>query len=98
MPNRTRYFAGFYRVDMAYGGPEEGGWYYDVGQLERPLKVFPSEEAAYEFANRANRLLDHLQRHKRPVSSAAYDGDRHYVEVYPDALPAYYPTETPHYE
>jgi hypothetical protein len=98
MNDRDRYYVGIYNVDMAYGGPEEGGWYYDTGSLKRALRIFPSEDQAYAFACRANRLLKYLERHKRPVSSAAYNGDRHYVEVHANELPRYYPKELPHYE
>jgi hypothetical protein len=32
-PDRMDWYVNIYKVDRAYGGPEEGGWYYDVGEL-----------------------------------------------------------------
>lgn len=97
MSNRRRYFVGIYEIDMAYGGPEEGGWWYSTGTLKRAIKLFSDEDKAYAFARRANRLLSHLERDKRPVSSMAYEGDRHWVEVHADTLPEYYPKQRPQY-
>ena len=37
MPDRTRYVVAFYEIDRRYGGPEEGGWWYDCGALLRAL-------------------------------------------------------------
>ena len=94
----TKYILGFYEVDRAYGGPEEGGWWYDTAKLVRPLSVITGADRAFDLAHRANRLLDRLQRHKRDTGSMAYDGGRHRVIVHPDRLPDYFPEETPHYE
>ncbi|CAG0982501.1 hypothetical protein RHIZO_01814 [Rhizobiaceae bacterium] len=33
----TTYVLAFYEIDRAYGGPEEGGWWYDTGRLVRIL-------------------------------------------------------------
>lgn len=43
-----RRVVGIYLVDRAYGGPEEGGWYYDVGELYpgfEPIACCNNEEA-----------------------------------------------------
>lgn len=56
-----------YEIDRAYGGPEEGGWWYDCGQLVRIIGTARTSTRAYQLAARANRLLDRLQRHTRPV-------------------------------
>lgn len=31
MPRRPRFYVNAYHVQLAYGGPEEGGWWYDTG-------------------------------------------------------------------
>jgi hypothetical protein len=92
------YIAGVYRIDKAYGGPEEGGWWYDTGELVRPCRIFHNEETAYRYSQRMNKLLNWRQRKMRPVSSMAYTGDRMVCEVYDDKLPDHYPEYTPHYE
>jgi hypothetical protein len=83
---------------MAFGGSEEGGWWFTTGKLVRPLAMVSNADKAYEMARRANRLLDHLERDLRPVSSCAYSGGRHSVAVYENTLPEYFPDSRPHYE
>jgi hypothetical protein len=92
-----RFIVALYEVDRAFGGPEEGGWWYDTGELRRPLALAPTNEAAVAIAARANRLLDRLQRHKRPVDSAAYEGGRHRAHVFTTTAPPAYPAERPRY-
>jgi hypothetical protein len=92
------YVLAIYEVDRAYGGPEEGGWWYDTGELVRTIKVVANEDEAYRLARRAIGLLDHLQRRKRSVSSVLYSGGRHTVHVYKDVAPSRFPESTPHYE
>lgn len=94
----TTYVLAFYEIDRAYGGHEEGGWWYDTGQLVRISRIFRTEKRALTAAARANRLLQHLERHKRPVGSVLYHGGRHAVEVYEDFAPKYYPNTCPRYE
>ena len=35
-----------YELELSYGGPEEGGWWSDSGQLIRTLKTFNNEGLA----------------------------------------------------
>jgi hypothetical protein len=96
-PKRERYVIAFYEVDMQYGGPEEGGWWYSTGRLVRVFKVVKDREEATRICRRANDLLHHLQRNKREVSSVIYDGGRYAAEVHEHNAPEYYPTERPYY-
>ena len=98
MPDWTRYVVAFYEIDRRYGGPEEGGWWYDCGDLRRVLRIAPSEDAAYAVAARANRLMDRLQRCRPPVSSLAYEGGRHRAHVFADTAPPFFPDTPPRYE
>lgn len=92
------YTVAFYEIDRAYGGPEEGGWWYDTGTFVRISKVFKSKEAAYAYARRANRFLNVIQRGARDVSSVIYNGGRYAAEVYEGLPPAAYPETRPFYE
>ncbi len=92
------YTVAFYEIDRAYGGPEEGGWWFDTGQFVRVSKAFKSEDAAYRYCRRANDLLHILQRDKRDVGSVIYDGGRYAAEVFEGHVPAFYPETRPHYE
>src|SRR5262245_8867054 len=97
-PMKHRYLLAFYEIDRAYGGPEEGGWWFDTGQLVRVSKVFRSEDAAYRACGRANILLRLVQRSRRDVGSVLYDGGRYAAQVFEDTAPAFYPEARPRYE
>ena len=36
-------FVNIYLVNRSYGGPEEGGWWYDHGWLQCSIPVLPKE-------------------------------------------------------
>lgn len=41
-----------YKRDREYGGPEEGGWYYDTGSMCKPtLRNFEKMEEAQRYYN-----------------------------------------------
>ena len=95
---RTTHIVAIYAIDRAYGGPEEGGWWYDTGTLERIVAIRHSEEGAFELARRADRLLSHIERDRRDIGSMAYGGERHAAEVFETTAPRFFPEERPHYE
>lgn len=92
------YVIAIYEIDRCYGGPEEGGWWVDSGDLRRIVRVTGSEESAYRIAGRVNGWLDRLQRDQRDVGSVLYCGGRYSAAVYRDVAPAFYPEERAHYE
>lgn len=94
----TTYTVAFYEIDRAYGGAEEGGWWYNTGHLIRLARTFKSEAKAQAFADRANRLLDVIQRDCRDVNSILYHGGRYQAEVWDEPPAPSYPTERPYYE
>lgn len=97
MPDRLRYVVALYEMDRAYGGPEEGGWWYDTGALRRPLRVLRSEDEAHAVAGRANRLLARLERHRRDTGSIAYASGRHAALVFEGTAPRHDPETRPRY-
>ena len=98
MTDRTRHIVAFYDIDRAYGGPEEGGWWFDTGALRRVLRVVPDADAAYDLAARVNRLMERLQRGRRSVDSVAYDGGRLAACVFEGTAPPAFPETRPRYE
>jgi hypothetical protein len=89
----------FYRLDRCYGGGEEGGWWFDTGDLERPAKrTFATEDEACIYSSRVNRLLRLIQRHKRSIGSMGYNGGRYGASVYEGPPPSFYPPHQPFYE
>tara|TARA_Y100000034_G_C6843471_1_gene381870 strand:+ start:270 stop:683 length:414 start_codon:yes stop_codon:yes gene_type:complete len=86
-----------YSVNKAYGGPEEGGWWFDIGD--------PIESVQFDFSYQARHALpEHEERWKkrnidegnREPSSVNCDG---YYETYvEDRFAESYPKRKPHYE
>ena len=76
-----------YQVDRAYGGPEEGGWYYDCGTL------VPETVRAYEQDDfpQASEYVEMLQR--RWPANEGYRV-RYQIEGLPEAS---FPRERPYY-
>ena len=85
-------------MDRAYGGPEEGGWWFDTGTLVRVHGVERDEARAMTRAAKANRLLDRLQRGHRPISSLIYSGGRHSLLIFEHTAPPSFPAAEPEYE
>ncbi len=86
-------FVCVYDVGREYGGPEEGGWWYDTGD--------PMWETAAAFATEAEavKYADLLRADFPPTGrrSSVLGGDDYNVEISRE-LPAFYPAERPHYE
>jgi hypothetical protein len=83
-----------YLVDRAYGGPEEGGWWYDTGEL---LRVFPVERKYADALRDEIAKRDEFSNEgRRPISSVASTGQ--YRVTVSDEPGESYPTTTPHYE
>ena len=94
------YVLAVYERGLAYGGPEEGGWYYDTGELVRIVGCVANEDKAYARARRLNAIMRRVQDAGgvRQVSSVLYNGGRYVIGVYEDKAPDHYPERTPHYE
>ena len=99
--SRASFLVSVYDTALAYGGPEEGGWWYDRGELVRTVRVFPSQERAYAYSRRLNRRLQSRafgpNQGKREKSSVLSDGEFE-AHVHENHAPASYPDRRPHYE
>jgi hypothetical protein len=87
-------FVNVYLEDRAYGGPEEGGWWYDVGKAVRSTQVafdlgaLSAEEQAW---------CDEENLHRRSDVGSVLSEGRYAVRV-EDGPAADFPAERPHYE
>jgi hypothetical protein len=91
---KTKFYAVVYEMDRRYGGPEEGGWWYDTGTLVHSETTFTKEFAHF----RARRLLETDFKSTGDSSRVNYRGGDYSAWV-EDSPPAeYFPTERPHYE
>lgn len=98
---RHTWIVAVYDAALAWGGPEEGGWWYDTGSLVRIVKITPSEEKAYAYARGLNARLESRKigpnEGKREKSSVLSDGVFE-AHVYADNAPDHFPAVRPHYE
>ena len=71
-------FPEIYLVDRVYGGPEEGGWWWDSHELLKsfPPRLITSEKEREYLARAVDRLARFLNRveGRRPLSSVLSDG------------------------
>jgi hypothetical protein len=89
------WFVNIYEVDRVYGGPEEGGWYFDAGTLQGWWHA-SSLENAYELAEK---LQDEPYKSTGDASSVVYSGGDYDFEITRGASGAEsYPEERPFYE
>lgn len=86
-----RWYAVVYEVDRAYGGPEEGGWYYSTGQVVHQVICSTEHEA-----DTAAEKLEELFPNNGTSSSVMYAGGDYRVSVqkspgkdYPENRPYY---------
>ena len=95
------YIVAVYDVGLQWGGPEEGGWWYDVGSLARICKSFRNEETAYAYARRLNAKLKSRiigpNVDREPISNTNSIGEL-VAHVYEDFAPKGFPDRRPHYE
>lgn len=110
-PPPAFYTVAIYLVDRAYGGPEEGGWYYDCGtrvdhavdginpnDLLTVFKGEGAEDEARSYCETLNlQLAATVNKGRRPISSVLSDGqyEARVCAGYPEH---FFPAVIPHYE
>jgi hypothetical protein len=109
-PKPVLYWVGVYLCDRAFGGREEGGWYYDCGILvtdpqfyqehhEFTPRSFVEEKEAYDFARQVDIWLhETVNVGRRPISSVLSDGMYNAMVFEGGTLPHHFPEVKPHYE
>lgn len=100
-----------YLVDQAYGGPEEGGWWYQTGErVDHALDGFNpnllltvfhgdrAEDQAVYFSGAIQKLLDAGPNAGRRDISSVLSTGRYQAQVHNGHPPQHYPERRPHYE
>jgi hypothetical protein len=96
-PEPKVFIVAVYLVDRAYGGPEEGGWWYDCGELIRIMRTFKNERGALAYSRGLNARLDRtLNKGRREISSVLSDG-QYEAQVRDDFAPKHFPETRPFY-
>ena len=97
-PNTPRY-VNVYAVSRAYGGPEEGGWYFDIGEVVASHPVRGERQEAILLAAMTE-LYGHLGKKDRNGGMGRFSvmGGSDYVICVEDEKAEPFPAEYPHYE
>jgi hypothetical protein len=92
-------------VDREYGGPEEGGWWYDTSEPSREeehqhlVKSFEDKDEALSYMRTLGALVcKPWNEGKREVWSVIYGGDRIAAVMQGADAPHAEPVVRPHYE
>jgi hypothetical protein len=100
---RGFYTVAIYLIDRAYGGPEEGGWYYDCGtpylepEAALHMRAFDRLSDAYHYSEHLNlSVLPAWNEGRAEVSSVLSEGQ--YKALWSEGFPQPFPTSRPHYE
>ena len=84
-----------YLTDRAYGGPEEGGWYYDCGEVKAGFQCETEEDAQIVKEEMIEVCIKWNE--DRPDISSVLSEGRYFVCI-ENTPPENYPQERPHYE
>ena len=85
-----------YELNRKYGGPEEGGWWFDTGEFVRCHGTFETMEQAEVGESELESYLRDLRVGRyRPGSVLGNGWPELWIEEEPGAC---FPTETPFYE
>ncbi len=95
---QTVWYVNEYEIDRVYGGPEEGGWYYDTGRFIRCRGVFLDQHDAGALRDRIEENeMPERRKGVREPSSVLSTGEWP-VALVEDHPGRDYPTEPPMYE
>lgn len=88
-------------IDDAYGGPEEGGWYYRHGHPVESagplLRTFKHWEDAIAYRDRLQNAIDICWNYGRPKISSVLSEGEYRVIISADELPQAFPRVRPQY-
>lgn len=88
-----------YFIDRAYGGAEEGGWYYECGapEVTSEMRAFDDYDEACDYARALNNTAAAELNEGRPSIGSVLSRGCYEYQVC-DGLPEPYPKHRPYYE
>ena len=91
------YYLNEYEIGRAYGGPEEGGWYYDYGKFIRCHGTYRYKlQADLELAAKCG-YLEELREGLHSPDSVLSEGNWPVIYIEKEAGQSF-PQTIPHYE
>ncbi len=91
------YYVNEYLVDQAYGGPEEGGWWFECGTFVRCIGKYGDENLARRIQKGWQKTLDLEVNNGRPSISSVLSEGLYTVRL-ENNTGQDYPQHMPHYE
>jgi hypothetical protein len=90
-----------YDIERVYGGPEEGGWWYNTGDPVLSVRLDPKNgyESREELLRRA-RVIERWLKHTYPTTNRRFSvlgGEDYDIEI-EDHTGRYFPQRRPRYE
>lgn len=90
-------FVNIYDVDKAYGGPEEGGWWYEYGVpvASIPVKRDATKHEIHQIATQWAHYCNDNNRGRPSMSSVASQGEyliyieNHFAKEWPEQTPRF---------
>lgn len=104
------YWVGVYLVERVYGGHEDGGWYFQFGELVASPRIyqtigywpasFPTEAEANAYVEKMAPGIDRLNAHRPPLDRPTKEIAGRYAARIFNApyLPPVFPRNAPRYE
>ena len=97
VPSGALYYVNEYLVDQAYGGPEEGGWWYEYGTFVRCIGKYGDINLACRIQYGWQKTLDTgVNNGRRPITSVISEGL--YIVRLENDVGQDYPRHRPYYE
>lgn len=91
------YFVNSYETDRLYGGPEEGGWWYDVGSpAGQSYGPYASNDEAMDVYYALQEEVDLQNEGRPPLGSVLSDG--RFTFMVEEHEPRPWPETTPFFE
>lgn len=96
---KSRWFVTLFLVDRMYGGPEEGGWWYDFGKPildDTRNKVFDNHDEALAYLANVRAAAIDMNQDRPPYTSV--NGEGEYRFLLTEGPAQQFPKVRPHYE
>jgi len=95
MARNKYWYVNTYECGRAYGGPEEGGWWYDYGKPIEKSIVCATEEEAWEKRAEREKAWAEYNEGREPIESVNGDG---VIMVFVETHRAvWFPKQKPYY-
>jgi hypothetical protein len=90
-------FVSRYTREICYGGPEEGGWWYDWNTYDELIAICPDEENAISVC-RALNIKQQTDDKEQNIDYYSVNADPHFIYDVEDFPAQNESTERPRYE